>query len=258
MKLFISYLKKTFTSPLIYFCIIGIALLSYIGMPEIDLAVGGVIHAFDIMIEVSVYNKLMMIFVCIPFVATFCNEYTCRITNSILIRTTENKYLMIHTVMSFILSVVTAFMGIMLCIGAMSLKYPFFVYDEYAQGWAIESLCKNGHENLYLFIKVLLYSISLAAWSVSGLAISAAFVNPFVAFISPLIISYLIELLTINTKSGGQFIPDLYRLSQCHTDVSESWVISCGYIILIFLILAVIFSSLFIFLGKRRLRNEFS
>ena len=60
MKLFISYQKKIFTSPLIYISIIGIALLSYMGMPKIDLEFG-VIHAFDIMIELSVYNKIMMI-----------------------------------------------------------------------------------------------------------------------------------------------------------------------------------------------------
>lgn len=47
MKLFISYQKKIFTSPLIYISIIGIALLSYMGMPKIDLEFG-VIHAFDI------------------------------------------------------------------------------------------------------------------------------------------------------------------------------------------------------------------
>lgn len=39
--------EKTFTSPLIYISIIGIALLSYMGMPKIDLEFG-VIHAFDI------------------------------------------------------------------------------------------------------------------------------------------------------------------------------------------------------------------
>ena len=231
MKLFISYQKKIFTSPLIYISIIGIALLSYMGMPKIDLEFG-VIHAFDIMIELSVYNKIMMIFVSIPFTATFCNEYNYR--------------------------VITAFLGIMLCIATMSLKYPFFVYDMSFDGWAIESLCINGHEYLYLFIKVLLRSISLAAWSISGLAISAAFVNPFVAVISPLIFSYIIELFTVNTKSGKRVIPDLYRLSQGYTNVSESWIVSCGYIILVFLILAVIFSLVFIFLAKRRLRNEFS
>ena len=257
MKLFISYQKKIFTSPLIYISIIGIALLSYMGMPKIDLEFG-VIHAFDIMIELSVYNKIMMIFVSIPFTATFCNEYNYRVTNSILIRTTENKYLMTHIVMTFILSVITAFLGIMLCIATMSLKYPFFVYDMSFDGWAIESLCINGHEYLYLFIKVLLRSISLAAWSISGLAISAAFVNPFVAVISPLIFSYIIELFTVNTKSGKRVIPYLYRLSQGYTNVSESWIVSCGYIILVFLILAVIFSLVFIFLAKRRLRNEFS
>lgn len=121
MKLFISYQKKIFTSPLIYISIIGIALLSYMGMPKIDLEFG-VIHAFDIMIELSVYNKIMMIFVSIPFTATFCNEYNYRVTNSILIRTTENKYLMTHIVMTFILSVITAFLGIMLCIATMSLS----------------------------------------------------------------------------------------------------------------------------------------
>lgn len=46
MKLFTSYQKKHLRH-LLYISIIGIALLSYMGMPKIDLEFG-VIHAFDI------------------------------------------------------------------------------------------------------------------------------------------------------------------------------------------------------------------
>lgn len=222
MKLFISYQKKIFTSPLIYISIIGIALLSYMGMPKIDLEFG-VIHAFDIMIELSVYNKIMMIFVSIPFTATFCNEYNYRVTNSILIRTTENKYLMTHIVMTFILSVITAFLGIMLCIATMSLKYPFFVYDMSFDGWAIESLCINGHEYLYLFIKVLLRSISLAAWSIQDSQYRRHLLTVRCCYITVDIFVYN-RAFTVNTKSCKRVIPDLYRLSQGYTNVSESWI----------------------------------
>ena len=92
----------------------------------------------------------------------------------------------------------------------------------------------------------------MAAWSLSGLALSSIFVNPFIALASPLVFSYILEMITIDSD----FLPNLWYLSLSYTDISDNAFIASGYIIVIFLILSLIFSSVFRFFALRRLRNE--
>lgn len=252
MKLIISYLKKIFTSPVIYFCIIAIAMIVYIGMPKENFMVSGVLSAFDIMLDISSYRKLIMIFAGIPFTASFCQEYINGSTNLIAVRTSPKQYILSHIILCFLIAFITAAIGMTVCVMVLCCNYNFFIPTEDFNTGAITKLYYTGHEYLYFFLKVIHYSLSLAVWSLSGLALSSVFVNPFIAVASPLVFSYILEMITIDSD----IFPNLWHLSLSYTGISENALIASGYIILVFLVLSLIFAAVFRFIALRRLRNE--
>lgn len=252
MKLITSYLKKVFASPVIYCCIIAVAFITYMGMPGENFLGDGVLSAFDIMLDISSYRKLIMVFACIPFTAYFCQEYISGTTNFITARTSQKKYVLSHIILCFLISFITAAAGMILCVLILCCKYNFFIPTDNFNEGAITALYYTGHEYIYFFLKVFHYSLSMAAWSLSGLALSSIFVNPFIALASPLVFSYILEMMTIDSD----FLPNLWYLSLSYTDISDNAFIASGYIIVIFLILSLIFSSVFRFFALRRLRNE--
>lgn len=252
MKLITAYLKKTFFSPIIYFCIIAIAVIVYIGMPKENFMFQGVLSAFDIMLDISSYRKLIMVFAAIPFTAAFCQEYINGSTNLIAARTSPKKYILSHIILCFLIAFITAAIGMTACVMVLCCKYNFFISTDDINTGAITKLYYIGHEYLYFFLKVIHYSLSLSAWSLSGLALSSVFVNPFIAVASPLVFSYILEMITI----GSNIFPDLWHLSLSYTDISENALIASLYIIFVFLILSLIFAAIFRFVALRRLRNE--
>ena len=65
MQIFISYIKRLLLSPLFYLAIVMVGVICWFGMQE-ENARPGVIYAFDLMLDISSYRKLMMLFATIP------------------------------------------------------------------------------------------------------------------------------------------------------------------------------------------------
>ena len=66
MQIFFSYIKRLLLSPLFYLAIVMVSVICWFGMQE-ENARPGVIYAFDLMLDISSYRKLMMLFATIPF-----------------------------------------------------------------------------------------------------------------------------------------------------------------------------------------------
>ena len=61
MQIFFSYIKRLLLSPLFYLAIVMVSVICWFGMQE-ENARPGVIYAFDLMLDISSYRKLMMLF----------------------------------------------------------------------------------------------------------------------------------------------------------------------------------------------------
>lgn len=106
---------------------------------------------------------------------------------------------------------------------------------------------------MFIFIKIFIYSLSAMSWVVFGYAISAIFPNPFVAICSPLILSYILELVTIK----NDFLPNLWHLSLSYSNISTDPLVVFLYNVFVFLFLSFLYALLFGKIVGRRIRNEF-
>ena len=104
---------------------------------------------------------------------------------------------------------------------------------------------------LYLFFRTFHYAYSIAVWSLSGLAMSACFLNAYLAVCAPLVFSYVLEMITIESK----FLPNLWYLSLSYTDVSSNPWLASAYIILVFSCLGIVFAFVFWQIAKRRVQD---
>ena len=101
------------------------------------------------------------------------------------------------------------------------------------------------------FFRTFHYAYSIAVWSLSGLAMSACFLNAYLAVCAPLVFSYVLEMITIESK----FLPNLWYLSLSYTDVSSNPWLASAYIILVFSCLGIVFAFVFWQIAKRRVQD---
>ncbi len=256
MKLTFVYFKRVFSSPVFYVSILCIAALVWWGMcafayTSIISSIFiwkqfGFINYFYFMLEVGTYRKLIMLFASLPFAAEFSREFRQNCSKYIISRSSISSYLITHGVMCFFITFLTAFVGMMLCTGIIGTFAPV---GDISDITLFTDIDKTGW--LYITYKCFHFAVSLGAWSVSGTALSAIFPDTFVAVCTPLIMSYILEFVSVRVD----FLPNLHDLCRSHADISDNPFIRSAYIVFVFAMLALGFGIIFFFAAKRRLRE---
>lgn len=250
MRIYFPYIKRLFLSPIFYLAIIMVSATCWFGMLE-ENPRPGVIYAFDIMLDISSYRKLMMLFATIPFGTVYCRERNTKMANLILYRSSLSKHLSVYLVLQFLSSFLIVFLGILLCVGLFCIRGTLYWNDGNVYAGTFGSLLNEKEVGLYLFFRTFHYAYSIAVWSLSGLAMSACFLNTYLAVCAPLVFSYVLEMITIESN----FLPNLWHLSLSYTDFSSNPWLSSAYIILVFTCLGIVFSFVFWQIAKRRVQD---
>ena len=250
MKIYYAYIKRVITSLLFWLAVTGVSVITYFGMTEEKPFT--VISGFDIMLDLSTYRKLMMLFATLPFGMTYCREWKNKYASFIASRTTVKNHLKAYIIMQFATSFIVTFIGIWISILILWQKLPLHINDGNIYTGCFDALVTQNKPILYLLFRSLHYSVSIAAWSMSGLAMSSVFTDSYLAVISPLVFSYGLEFITIESS----FLPDLWHLSLSYTDFSSNPILSSVYIIGVFLLISLMFSVVFYKIAKRRAENE--
>ena len=255
MKLTAAYILRLLKSPALYISVAGCALIALWGIISEGnftsaeafvqyIRFAGTAQLFSDMMDFGTYRKLILIAACMPFTAAFCTEFKSGLSKQIILRSSQKNYILTHAVLNFLCTF------FVLCVLALSLFFPLIgsLHNEYSDTFG--RLLNN--ENTawpFILLKSLFFSVSLGAWSVSGAAISALFPDPFIAVCTPLIMSYIIELVTIE----AEFLPDLWNLSRGYVSTADGIFFSSLEILLVFLVLAFLFGTAFYYIAKRRL-----
>ena len=261
MKLTAAYILRLLKSPALYIGVAGCALIALWGIISEGnftsaeafvqyIRFAGTAQLFSDMMDFGTYRKLILIAACMPFTAAFCTEFKSGLSKQIILRSSQKNYILTHAVLNFLCTFFVSFLGIVLCVLALSLFFPLIgsLHNEYSDTFG--RLLNN--ENTawpFILLKSLFFSVSLGAWSVSGAAISTLFPDPFIAVCTPLIMSYIIELVTIE----AEFLPDLWNLSRGYVSTADGIFFSSLEILLVFLVLAFLFGTAFYYIAKRRL-----
>lgn len=266
MRIAGAYIRLILKKPAFYLCILGCALISFWGISGAGffnhnssfaayITFTGIASEFGFMLDYSTYRKLILAIACVPFAPVFCTELKSGYTKSVILRSSVKSYIIVHTVLNFIVTFLVAFLGMTLCVGVLAIFFPLaneaIVYD-YTDAF---SCLLNTPDTALEFIlcKAYMFSLSLGAWSVSGAVISAIYPDPFIAVCTPLVMSYVLEFISMEVK----FLPNLYSLSvgYVYIDALDKTIPALLYITFIFLLLGAIFAAVFYVLAKGRLRQ---
>lgn len=229
MKLTAAYILRLLKSPAFYIGISACALIALWGIISAGnftsaetfvqyIRFTGTAQLFSDMMDFGTYRKLILIADCMPFTAAFCTEFKSGLSKPIILRSSQKNYILTHAVLNFLCTFFVSFLGIVLCVLALSLFFPLIgsLHNEYSDTFG-RLLNNENTAWLFILLKSLFFSASLGAWSVSGAAISALFPDPFIAVCTPLIMSYIIELVTIE----ADFLPDLWNLSRGYVSTAD-------------------------------------
>ena len=250
MKLLSAYTKRTAMSSPLWLALAGITAIAVFGMTRgkhFD-----VISAFDVMLDLSSYRKLIMLFAMLPFGTVYCREFNTGLSVSLSARKPVKNQLKAYILMQFFSALFVTLTALFISLVIMRTRLPLYYDVGNVRSGAFDSLVSDGNPTVYLLFRCLHYSVSIAAWSMSGLMMSAVFLDSYLAVIAPLVFSYGLEFLTIQS---GVF-PDLWHLSLSYTDFSQSAAASSAYICGVFILISLLFSASFYYLARRRMSGE--
>lgn len=248
-----AYFYKISRSALFYISIAGVFLMCSMRiMLDGAFSGGDILMEVNILIEIDAFRKAIAVFAAIPFAANFSNEWKSNITDSCVLRSSANKYISANIIYCFLTSFIVVLIGMLLFIFLYTLRLPLYVFDPNPKIPPFGILIDKGFPVLYLIIKITIFSVSCAMWSMSGIAIAAFFPDSFVAVCTPFIAGYLLERISMQLPD----VFNLWYLSMSRISVFNNMILSFFYSILVFLVLSMCFGTVFAIVVKRRIRNE--
>lgn len=256
-RMFTVSFIQVFSSPWFYLATLGVSALCFISIWQYYAdygQYGSVYYYLDLFIGLTMFKKLVVLFAAVPYSASFCSDWNCQYIKPIVIRSGLRKYILSKITTCFITAFLVVFLGVMLFSVLLSLRIPIYP-DTNLENYIkrpFEPLFYSPLPILYLIIRVFVFSLASALWSVLGLSISAYIPNRFVAIATPVIASYLLE-------EASQFLPvwlNIYLLTRADNVINKGPLISFLYFCIIFASLAALAGLIFAYQAERRIRNE--
>jgi len=191
--------KRIFSSPKIYCSIAGVVSLCYISTGKYIHGSEDIYYILDILIGLSVFKKLIVIFAALPCVTGFYDDWKHQYIKNIVLRTGKKNYMISKIVVCVTISFLVVFIGILLFISGL-IATGTDCSGIYKSG-ALNEIMPYGtllYQNSFWYICSIasIYALSMSVWAMSGLMLSAFIPNSFAAVCSPLIFSYLLEEVT--------------------------------------------------------------
>lgn len=254
--------RQMLSAPGFYAAVAGVVLLCFLCSweylrtgPVVNSSVGyDVIYFFELLVNLSMFKKVLVMLAAIPFTASFCSDWNCQYIRPVVVRSGVRKYAWSKVLVCAVSSFAAIFVGMLLYAGLLSIQLNLPLYSKNPinppappYGSLLGSV-----PLLYLMIILAIFSLAAALWCVVGLMMSAFIPNRFVAIATPLIASYLLEELS-------QGLPpwlDLYYLTRARNVIGLGAGLSFAYTSFVFLLLMFFAGLVFVRTVKRRVRNE--
>ncbi len=248
-----AYTYKLLRSPFLYLGIAGVIGLCCTNFLNYGFTHGDVVGHVEVFFIIGIYRKAMTVFAALPFAANFADEWTNGVSVSCVSRRGVKRYAAANFLFCAVSAWLTVFLGMMVFCGLYSLVVPFYEPDGNPHGSLFGWLLDEGRGEIYLTLRILVFSVSCAMWAAMGMALSALFPNRYVAVSAPFVASYVVERVTI------QF-PD--RLNLWYLSISavsfESDLLGLLYCVGMFLAISAACGIVFGYLVRRRVQNGFT
>ena len=206
------------------------------------------VYIIDIMIHLGLFKKIIVFCAAIPFTTVYCQDSNSGYVKSLIVRSSERKYVWSNVVVCALAGFTAVFTGILIYFGILSLFFPPQMYEV---GGVYDGIAVN-HPLLYVVMMAAVFSLYAAMWTVVGLALSSMLPDKYVALGSPVIFGYLLEELT----DGLPPYLNLYSLSHSYGVFENSPLGTCLYTMGVFILMIALAGCVFSWFVKRRSRNE--
>lgn len=246
--IFFSCFKRAFLSKGFAISIIGTMIMCYISARDYIVPDTNSAYIIDLMINLSMFKKIIVFFAAVPFVTAFYEDYSSKYINSVVLRSGENKYI----ISNIICCVTSGFSAVFFGIAAFFMMLSFFYPSQPYETIGIYSGVALNHPMLYVLIIASIFSLYASIWTAAGLTLSSLIPNKYIALGSPLILGYILEELT--DRFPVYF--NLYKLSHAYEVFENSVILNYLYTIAVFLFVITVSGCIFSYVVKRRIRNE--
>lgn len=257
---FINYIKnlkgmlrqellRIFASWRIYVCVAGITLICF--FVKWDSSMRGAIWGIEQITSLSNISYLMVIVAAFPTICCFCDDWLGHYTFPAVSRSGKNTYLHAKVLVSYIISFLITFIGIMIYEFAEFLwinpnqEATVFNNQLYYDILQISPM-------LFIMVRIILYSTVIALQSLMGLMISSILPNRFVAVMSPVVMFICFMEIT-------DIFPKSFSINKIMSGGKVLEAGSAGNLIFslcVILFYAVIIASIFCKIAGGRIKNE--
>lgn len=234
-----------------YLSIAGIVVVGYISTRGYYREARSVTYIIDMLIGLSFFKKMTVIFAAIPFASSFCNDWNFQYIKPTIIRGGINRYIFSKVVVCSISAFLTVSIGLLLYAFILSFKYPLHHMNDQVMP-PYGSLLASGFPFSFTLLKIFIFSLAATMWTISGLTISAILPNRFVAIASPFVFGYIIQELTMSLP----LYLNIYVLTRGGDVIQKGVLLSFLYTVFVFLLLILFLGLLFKKLVEMRLGNE--
>lgn len=243
-------LMQIFLSPIFYLSIILVVAVSFFSVNQYQPQ--DVTKAIDLLIGLSFFKKMIVIFTSLTFVGSFCSDWNHQYIRAVAIRAGRENYIFSKYFSCAISCFLSSFVGLLLFCILLSCRIPLTTVSENNELILPYGSLINTNPVVYMLILATIFSLAMTFWGLTGLLLSAYIPNYFVAVGSPLVFSYVVEELTM------RFPPalNLYALTRSMQVIDKGMAANFLYNIVIFVLLMFIVYLLFRNVVKRRLANE--
>lgn len=252
-----AYTYKLIRSPMLYIGIWGAFFLCFTGFFTGEFVFGNrtVLYYMHDFIDFGIYRKALIVFGALPFTVNFADEWTSGVAKECIIRSGVKKYAAANLLFCWLSSLLTVFLGMTFFMGFYSLFVPLSESYSYSYFLLFGQFLQNGHGEIFLLLKTLIFSFSCAMWATMGMLMSVFFPNKFIAICSPFVLSYVIERAT--TLLPADWNLDLQGISQSFV-LTETFGDLGGflYCVGVLTIISAVCGVIFYICSKRKVQNE--
>jgi hypothetical protein len=214
-RLSATYIKRCCRSPLFLLAVVGyFALMFFTVFADFRISsTENGIYYFLKLAYISNSSTFLMMIACVPASSSFCEDYSNKSLNNIVVRSGKAAYSYSVITSSAVVSSLVVLIGELLFLAVIATKYPFVgspgsVYINFLDTTADAYLFDQGYVFAFYAIHTLRKMALAAMFAALSTAFSFIFTNKYLTYVFPFILFTFISLLTLKFGLPYLFDPD--------------------------------------------------
>jgi hypothetical protein len=231
------------------FCLLSVS--QYMSFQRLETY--SVLYVVDLLLGLSVFKKVVVIFAAVPFAAGFCSEWNTQYIRFLASRSGVVPYIWSKALVCLLSSFAVVCLGLLLFALLLSFFMPLLPDDPGAvASFPFAGFLTGAVPQAGLLSIVCIFALGNSLWVACGLTLSAYLPNRYLAVLSPFVFSYILENMTLGFPPWA----DLYVLTRAREVLDLGPLANLAYSVIFFGLLVFLCGLVFSHRVKQRVRND--